>query len=513
MTDEHLARSLHGAGLLTREALNGAARSRHAGEPLARTLVRLNLVVPGEIMRFDPHAFDEPNGQANGAHAGDQANGAGEHGANGNGHAAPEFAPPGPEVGISERDDSDFNGIFTVEGADGTADPSQAPVITFTNELLRLAITMGASDIHLEPRADGLLPRYRIDGQLRPGQLLPMELTLPMVSRMKVIGGLDITENRMPQDGRFRATLGRRTFDFRVSSLPSIHGEKIVLRLLDHTSLVTDLTRLGFTQHDKTEFEAMLGRSHGMILVTGPTGSGKTTTLYAALAATRDDTKNVITVEDPVEYELGGVTQTNVHSDIGLNFASVLRSILRQDPDVILVGEIRDPETADVAVRAALTGHLLLSTLHTNSAVAAVTRLQDMDVPSYLIASSLVGVIAQRLARLNCRYCRMLIPADDPARLEYGAALDISPDAPMFRGAGCEKCGGTGTKGRMALVELLHIDARLRRAIMDKQDSDTLRSIARQSGFKTLVDDAREKVLAGHIAPEQAMRVIVGHEE
>ncbi len=504
MTDEHLARALHGAGILSRDQLTNAARSRQNGESLARALVRLGLVVPGEIMRFAPNAFDE--------------NGANGHNGNGaNGHAAtpdaPEMADIGPEVGISERDNTDFDGEFTVEGADGAADPSQAPVVSYANELLRLAITMGASDIHLEPRADGLLPRFRIDGQLRPIQILPSDFTLPMISRMKVVGGLDITETRMPQDGRFRATLGRRSFDFRVSSLPSIYGEKIVLRLLDHTSLVTDLVRLGFSETDKRDFEAMLGRSHGMILVTGPTGSGKTTTLYAALAATRDDTKNVITVEDPVEYELGGVTQTSVHSEIGLNFASVLRSILRQDPDVILVGEIRDPETADVAVRAALTGHLLLSTLHTNSAVAAVTRLQDMDVPSYLIASSLVGVIAQRLARLNCRYCRQLIPADDPARAEYGAALDLSPDAPMYRGAGCEQCGGTGTRGRMALVEMLHVDGRLRRAIMDKQDSDGLRSIARQSGFRTLIDDAREKVRAGHIAPDQAMRVIVGHEE
>ncbi len=494
MTDEHLARSLHGAGLLSREILTQTARSRHNGESLARALVRLNLIAPGEILGFDPNAFDQIEAPTNGRIEAP---------------AAPENVP---DIGISERDD-DFSGEFFVEGADGAADPSQAPVVSFTNELLRLAITMGASDIHLEPHANGLLPRYRIDGQLRPGQLLPIDLTLPMISRMKVVGGLDITENRMPQDGRFRATLGRRTFDFRVSSLPSIHGEKIVLRLLDHSSLVTDLTKLGFAQQEKVEFEAMLNRSHGMILVTGPTGSGKTTTLYAALAGTRDDTKNVITVEDPVEYELAGVTQTNVHHDIGLSFAAALRSILRQDPDVILVGEIRDAETADVAVRAALTGHLLLSTLHTNSAVAAITRLQDMGVPPYLIASSLAGVIAQRLARLNCKFCRALIPLDDPSRLEYGAALEVAPDVPMYKGSGCEKCGFTGSRGRMALIELLHIDSRLRRAIMDKQDSDTLRSIAREGGFQTLVDDARNKVLAGHISPEEAMRVTVGHEE
>jgi type II secretory ATPase GspE/PulE/Tfp pilus assembly ATPase PilB-like protein len=488
MTDEQLARALHGAGLLSKDTLTGAARARRPGENLARALMRLNLLTSSQIMQYAPGALD----------------GAVE---------APAAPAEAAQVGIDERSTEGFDGEFIVEGADGAADPSQAPVVRWANELLRLAVTMGASDIHLEPRPEGLLPRYRIDGQLRPGQMLPPDLTMPVISRLKIIGNLDITENRMPQDGRFRAHLGSRTFDFRVSSLPSIHGEKIVMRLLDHSSLVIDLEKLGFANKDRLAFEAMLGRSHGMILITGPTGSGKTTTLYAALAGTRDDTKNIITVEDPVEYELAGVTQTNVHHDIGLSFASVLRSILRQDPDVILVGEIRDPETADVAVRAALTGHLLLSTLHTNSAVAAVTRLQDMDVPPYLIASSLTGVIAQRLARLNCRYCRTQLAADDPVRLEAAAALELEPNAPMFKGAGCEKCGFTGSRGRMALVEMLKIDSKLRRAIMDQQDSDTLRTIAREDGFQTLVDDARGKVVAGHIAPEEAMRVIVGHEE
>lgn len=514
MTDEQLARALHGAGI-SKEILTAAARSRRPGEALARAMVRLGVVAADEISRHDPHALDAVASAATNAPTTPTA-------------ALPTAAPLTPRVpsapsgsaspattaiGISRNGGGEFEGAFLVEGADGAPDPSQAPVVSFTNELLRLAITMGASDVHLEPRADGLLPRYRVDGLLRAGQLLPPDLTLPMTSRMKVIGGLDITETRLPQDGRFRASLGRRTFDFRVSSLPSIHGEKIVLRLLDHSSLVTDLNQLGFTTGDKRAFEAMLHRSHGMILVTGPTGSGKTTTLYAALAGTRDDTKNIITVEDPVEYELVGVTQTNVHSDIGLSFAAALRSILRQDPDVILVGEIRDAETADVAVRAALTGHLLLSTLHTNSAVAAVTRLQDMGVPSYLIASSLAGVIAQRLARLNCSQCRAPLAPDDPARAEACAALEIAPDATLWRGIGCEHCGGTGSRGRGALIELLHVSAPLRRAIMENQDSDTLRRIARENGFQTLLDDAREKVLAGHLAPEEAMRVLVGHEE
>jgi type II secretory ATPase GspE/PulE/Tfp pilus assembly ATPase PilB-like protein len=276
---------------------------------------------------------------------------------------------------------------------------------------------------------------------------------------------------------------------------------------------VTDLTKLGFAADSREVFGEMLQRSYGMILVTGPTGSGKTTTLYAALAAARDETKNVITVEDPVEYELEGVTQTNVQADIDLTFATQLRAILRQDPDVILVGEIRDTETAEVSIRAALTGHLVLSTLHTNSAVGAVTRLQDMGVAPFLIASSLSGVLAQRLVRLICRGCRQPL---DPNSAEYKDAvmrLRLPEGTQLWHGAGCDACNGTGHRGRMAIIELLPVDSDLRRAIMQKSDSDTLRQIAVKAGMKTLWEDGIDKMLRGLTTADEISRVLLGAQE
>jgi type IV pilus assembly protein PilB len=493
MTDDQMARAIHGAGLLPAETIQEAGRARLRGESLAKAILRLGLLPPGDILQFDPEALSE---------------------------LTPPTARPAassPSMGLGAEGPRDIEGDFYIisgsEQENNNYDPAEAPVVRWANELLKLAIQMGSSDVHLEPRPTGLLPRYRVDGSLRSGQELPVDLTQPIISRFKVLANLDITESRMPQDGRFRARYGTRTFDFRVSTLPGIHGEKVVLRLLDHSSLVTDLQKLGFSQRDKVQFESMLERSHGMILVTGPTGSGKTTTLYAALACTQDDEKNIITIEDPVEYELAGVNQSNVQSDIGFTFASALRAILRQDPDVILVGEIRDEETADVAVRAALTGHLLLSTLHTNSAVATITRLQDMNVPSYLIASSLTGVLAQRLARMNCRYCREEIPQSDVRRDEWSQFFDLPHNAPMHIGKGCEKCNGTGRRGRVALVEILDVGPKLRKAIMGGQEASSLRQAAKEEGLRTLRDDARDKILAGILSPEEGMSVLMGHEE
>ena len=557
MNDEQFARAVHGSGLVTRDQLKDYAAQRIAGESLARTMLRLGALPPGEILRFDPNALDENktangNGAANGngvvptngggAMAGNFAF-AGKTNGNGSSHGARPMAQPlkaraqieapipanvplempaeaapvgeSAEVGLGANNVEKIEGNFYVVGGDemDNDDPAMAPVVRWANEMLKMAISMGASDVHLEPNPDGLLPRYRIDGALRSGNVLPVEISLPLISRLKVLANIDITEQRLPQDGRFRAHYGKRTFDFRVSTLPNLHGEKVVLRLLDHSSLVTDLSKLGFSKSDEKRFGSMLTRSHGMILVTGPTGSGKTTTLYAALAASRDETKNVITVEDPVEYELRGVTQTSVHSDIGLTFAAALRSILRQDPDTILVGEIRDQETADVAVRAALTGHLLLATLHTNSAVAAITRLQDMGIPAYLIASALEGVLAQRLARLSCRFCRQPIPADHPELEDWLHFFDLPPGTQLLRGTGCDHCGGTGTKGRVAIVEMLEIGPKLRRAIMAQKDTDELRRAAREEGFTSLRDDARTKLLAGYLSPTEAMKILVGHED
>ena len=541
LTDEQFARAVHGSGLVTRDQLKDYAAQRLAGESLARTMLRLGALPPGEILKFDPNALDKENGTAP-AEGVVPTNGNGATASFGFAGAKPAASQPlkprspvpasapietptapretparavaAASVGLNTESREKIQGEFSIVGVEDKADdPAQAPVVRFANEMLKHAITKGASDVHLEPTPEGLLPRYRRDGLLHSEPILPIDLSLPLISRFKVLAGIDITEQRLPQDGRFRAQYGPRTFDFRVSTLPNLHGEKIVLRLLDHSSLVTDLSQLGFSAGDQKRFYSMLSRSHGMILVTGPTGSGKTTTLYAALAAARDETKNVITVEDPVEYELRGVTQTNVHSDIGLTFAAALRSILRQDPDTILVGEIRDQETADVAVRAALTGHLLLATLHTNSAVAAITRLQDMGVPPYLIASALEGVLAQRLARLSCRFCREPVPEDHPEMEEWRHFFDLPPGAQLMQGVGCPQCDGRGTKGRVAIVEMLEIGPKLRRAITSQKSTDEMRRAAREEGFTSLKDDARTKLLAGYLSPQEAMKVLVGHED
>ena len=484
MTDEILARTLLSSGTLSRDQIQSAAQSRVQGERLGPVLVRLGLMSPTDLLRLQ----------------GQGAGGNGEH------SMAPTQAVAEPAEDLTSLP-------LHIVDHDDSVDPAQAPVVRYANELLRYAITLGASDVHFEPQPGGLLPRYRVDGALQGGQLLPLELSAPILSRFKVLANLDITEQRMPQDGRFRVKIGSKVIDFRVSSLPSLHGEKIVLRLLNHSSLETDLGRLGFARRHKGTFEKMLQRSHGMILVTGPTGSGKTTTLYAALSAARDDTKNVMTIEDPVEYELEGITQTSIQSEIGLNFARVLRASLRQDPDVILVGEIRDEETADIAVRAALTGHLLLSTIHTNSAVATVSRLRDMGVPSYLLASSIAGILAQRLARLTCRSCRGPVAPDDPRRAEWAQFFGLPADTPFQEGKGCDKCKGKGTRGRVAIIEILEIDSPMRRAISSDKDAEALRELARDDGFLSMMDDAREKISAGFLSPEEAMKVLMGHEE
>jgi type IV pilus assembly protein PilB len=516
MTDQELARALVAKGALSTSQVQQAATQRGAGKSFAQIVVENGWVSAMQIIEIDPKAFEQLQGAPAPA------------------AAASTASPPVPTVGdaghsqLADADATDAiyaglgqdegfelqDGMVIIQGEeDRQHDPTSGPIVSYTNELLKIAVQLRASDMHLEPRPSGLLPRYRVDGQLRSGGEIPAELRPAITSRLKVLADLDISETRLPQDGRFRATIGGHVFDFRVSTLPSIHGEKIVMRLLDRSALVTDLRRLGFTEKMREEFEAMLRQSQGLILITGPTGSGKTTTLYAALSTTRDETKNVVTVEDPVEYELSGVTQSNANPDIGLSFAAQLRAILRQDPDVILVGEIRDAETADIAIRAALTGHLVLSTLHTNSAVAAVTRLQDMGVPPFLIASSLSGVVAQRLVRLICRNCRAPVPPDTP---EYDAAiarLDLQPGFPLWRGAGCEQCNGTGMRGRIAILEFLSVDRETRRAMMQKSTSTELRDIAVRAGMKTLWQDGLDKLRAGLTTADEIARALLGTED
>jgi len=504
MTEQQLARALVQEGLLTAQQVQAAAQQRGGGKGFAQIIVDMGWVSPMDVLRWDPNAVLGGNGAAASVAASTAVAAT----------TAATATPATQDVGLGQDAGPGFDrsGVIIVgeEGRDGMM---EGGVVSYCNELLKYAVEIRASDMHLEPRGDGLLPRYRIDGQLRAfGDPVSADLQLPIISRLKVLANLDITETRLPQDGRFRAIVGGRTFDFRVSTLPSIRGEKLVLRLLDHSALVTDLTRLGFTPEMRTEFEDMLHRSYGMILVTGPTGSGKTTTLYGALATTRDETKNVVTVEDPVEYEMNGVTQTSVHTEIGLSFATQLRAILRQDPDVILVGEIRDSETAEISVRAALTGHLLLSTLHTNSAAAAVTRLQDMGLAPFLIASSLSGILAQRLVRLICRHCRMPVPQNTPEYDESISRLRLEPGTVIYHGTGCAECNGTGMRGRVALMELLNVDKDIRRAIMDKADSSIIQRIAMQKGMKGLWQDGIDKLQQGLTTADELVRVLLGAE-
>jgi len=517
MTEQQLARSLVQSGLLTPQQVQQAAQQRGAGRGFAQIIMDMGWVSQMDILQVDPTAFGTTGPAAESYQfqdpaAAPAANGAATHG-------AAVAAVTGPasmvDVGLGQDAAPSVDDSPVIIGGEEARsdDPIAGTIVTYCNELLKFAVMQRASDMHLEPREDGLLPRYRVDGHLRAYPVIPKELQASIISRYKVLANLDITENRLPQDGRFRATIGHRIIDFRVSTLPSLYGEKVVMRLLDRTSLVTDLTKLGFSEETRLLFEDMVKRSYGMILVTGPTGSGKSTTLYAALAATLDDAKNVVTVEDPVEYELRGVTQTAVNTEIGLTFATQLRAILRQDPDVILVGEIRDAETVEMAVRAALTGHLVLSTLHTNTAVAAMTRLQDMGVPPFLISSSVSGVLAQRLVRLICRHCRQPVPQDSPQYEVDIARLKLPPGTPLYHGAGCTECNGTGSRGRMALLELLNVDVNIRRAINDKADAATLQRIAIQNGMRTLWQDGLDKLQRGLTTADEIARVLLGAED
>jgi len=528
MTEKQLALALMRAKLINMDRVQAAVRLRTPGKGLARVLVEMDWVASGDILKIDPNAFAGHNSSRTTAPSLPALSSPEEE------FSMPAHSPSNADassglststvidgtsasdilsLGLGTAPAMDVSGVVLDAEMQGDGDHVAGTMMRVCNNLLRRAVELGASDVHLEPRSNGLQERFRVDGHLRSGALLPAEVQTPMISRIKIMANLNITETRLSQDGRFRATVSGRRFDFRVSTLPGIHGEKIVMRLLDHSSLVTDLSRLGFVPETHEAFEEMLHRAHGMILVTGPTGSGKSTTLYAALASTLDETKNVVAVEDPVEYELEGVMQCHVHAEIGNTFAARLRSILRQDPDVILVGEIRDGETADIAIRAALTGHLVLSTLHTNSAAAAVTRLQDMGVPSFLLASSLTGVVAQRLVRLICRHCIEPL-ARDTDEYEIGITeLRLKPDTVLYHGAGCDKCNGVGYRGRVAIVELLNVDKTLRRAIMDGADADTLHALAREKGMRTLYQDGVEKVQEGLISADELARVLLGTEE
>ena len=387
---------------------------------------------------------------------------------------------------------------------------SEAPVIKLVNHIISKATEMGASDIHLEPFAEDLILRYRIDGILHNFEAPPKKLNSALCTRIKIMAKLDISERRLPQDGRIKLKVHGKDIDMRVSTLPTLYGESVVIRILDRGNLTVELEKMGFPKQELEQFQKLIHKPYGKLLVTGPTGSGKTTTLYGALQNINTPDKKIITIEDPVEYQIRGINQIHVKPQIGLDFASGLRSIVRQDPDVIMVGEIRDAQTADVAIQAALTGHLVFSTVHTNDAAGAITRLLDMGVENYLISSALLGILAQRLVRVICRTCI------EP--IEVAPALIAEIDNPgqdsikAFHGKGCKECNHTGFRGRAGIYELLVVDDTVRQLILTKATSQTIRESARKKGMTTLREDGWKKVAKGITTVEEVLRVTLNEQ-
>ncbi len=381
----------------------------------------------------------------------------------------------------------------------------EAPVVRLVNLLIEEAVNAEASDIHIEPSEENLRVRYRIDGILYDLEAPPRRLQAAVTSRLKLMAELNIAERRLPQDGRIRMTLNARRVDIRVSSIPTIHGESIVMRLLDRSSVFLPFDKLGFSPDTAARFDKLINQPNKILLVTGPTGSGKTTTLYAALDKINAPEKKIITIEDPVEYQLKGINQIAVRPKIGLTFAGGLRHIVRQDPDVIMVGEIRDLETAEIAVQAALTGHLVFSTLHTNDAPGAITRLQDMGVEPYLIASVLSGVLAQRLVRRICQSCRVQ-DAPDPGDLLAIGVTD-GQGVELFKGEGCDACRKTGYKGRVGIYELFIITEEVRSLILRRASTGEIRRLAVEGGMISLREDAWAKARAGFTTVDEILRV------
>ncbi len=384
---------------------------------------------------------------------------------------------------------------------------SEAPIIKLVNQFLTKAVEEGASDIHIEPQAENLQVRFRVDGVLREHATPPKNIQSSIISRVKIMARMDIAERRLPQDGRIRIKISGKDIDLRVSCLPTVYGESVVMRILDRNSISFSLGTLGFPDVERRLFEEMIHLPYGIILVTGPTGSGKTTTLYAALNTINAIDKKIITIEDPVEYELNGINQVQVNSKAGLGFSNGLRSIVRQDPDVILIGEIRDRETADIAIQSALTGHLVFSTLHTNDAAGAVTRMVEIGVEGYLLSSSLVGIMAQRLVRVLCPVCKeAFIP--EPALIErLQLPFVVTADEPIYRPTGCKECSFSGFRGRVGIFELLPVTDAVRGLILESQSSLLLREHAVKNGMTLLREDGWAKVRAGITSLEEVVRV------
>jgi len=407
----------------------------------------------------------------------------------------------GTEITFKEEEDEDLQKLEAISKG--------APIIQLVNLLIVQGVKDRASDIHIEPNESGLLIRFRIDGMLHDNRILPNRIKAAIISRVKILAKMDIAERRLPQDGRFQVKFGIREVDLRVSTIPTVFGEKVVLRILDKSKGLIKLKSLGFLAEQLDQFKSIILKSYGIILLTGPTGSGKTTTLYAALNKVNSNEKNIITVEDPVEYKLNRVNQIQILPKIDLTFANALRSILRQDPDVIMIGEIRDTETAQIAVHAALTGHLVFSTLHTNDAASALTRLIDMGIEPFLISSSVIGVIAQRLVRVICEKCKEeYVPTED---ILYGLKikdrLNNDSKIKLYRGKGCSFCKNTGYYGRTSIYELIVLDEEIKSLIVTKASSNVINELALKNGMKTLKDSGIEKALQGITTIEEVLRV------
>jgi type IV pilus assembly protein PilB len=416
---------------------------------------------------------------------------------------------------MKDFDDRDVESLKDEEDGLSAADlgkaAEDAPVVKLVNLILTDAIKKGASDIHIEPYEKSFRVRYRVDGVLYDVMQPPTRLKAAITSRIKIMSQLDIAERRLPQDGRIKIKMAGKEMDYRVSTLPTLFGEKVVMRLLDKGNLQLDMTKLGFSQQALTDFESGLFMPFGMVLVTGPTGSGKTTTLYSALNRLNTVDTNIMTAEDPVEFNLGGINQVQTKAEIGLTFAAALRSFLRQDPDVIMVGEIRDYETAEIAVKAALTGHLVLSTLHTNDAPSTISRLLNMGVEPFLVAASCNVILAQRLARRVCQGCKEPIEVPPQALLSIGFAADELKSIKTMKGKGCMTCSDTGYKGRVALYEVMLIKDTLKEGILQGASAMELRELGRKGGMQTLREAGLQKIREGMTTVEEVLRVTTGH--
>lgn len=403
---------------------------------------------------------------------------------------------------------ADTEAKFSTEVLDAENNEAQAPTIRLVNNIIERAVTENASDIHIEPQENGMLVRMRIDGMLRAILDVPKELQSSVISRIKIMGHMDISEHKIPLDGRANVKVKNKDVDLRINSLPTIYGEKIVIRLLDKTSQLKNKESIGMTAEDMEKYMRLISAHAGVILIVGPTGSGKSSTMQTMIQELNTETVNLITLEDPVEYNIPGVNQVQIDEKVGMTFASALRSVLRQDPDIIAVGEIRDGETAEIAMRSALTGHLVLSTIHTNDAFASLDRLNDIGVPAYLTATALNGIISQRLVRKVCPNCREAYePSDEELRW---VGMERTPHIKFYRGKGCPMCFDSGYRGRTAVFEILIINDELRTAIQKEATRAELQAVVKEGNFTSIADNCRKAVLEGTTTVDEVRRVIMG---